>query len=79
MSDLEALAPKVIARCREAGVRLVLAEACTGGLMTAALTEVPGASAVVERHRFEGERRQVRQAAAARGLALLLEQLRVES
>ncbi|RKH79910.1 CinA family protein, partial [Corallococcus sp. AB045] len=49
MSDLEALAPKVIARCREAGVRLALAEACTGGLMTAALTEVPGASAVVDR------------------------------
>lgn len=163
MSDLEALAPKVIARCREAGVRLALAEACTGGLMTAALTEVPGASAVVERgfvpysneskgeqlgvplallqahgsvsaeavgamtagalerswadwavaetgiagpgggteakpvglvfiavqrrgraavverHRFEGDRRQVRQAAAARGLALLLEQVGVES
>jgi nicotinamide-nucleotide amidase len=49
VSELEELAPKVIARCREAGVRLVLAEACTGGLMTAALTEVPGASAVVER------------------------------
>lgn len=163
MSDLEALAPKVIARCREVGVRLALAEACTGGLMTAALTEVPGASAVVERgfvpysneskreqlgvplellqahgsvsaeavgamaagalerswadwavaetgiagpgggteakpvglvfiavqrrgreavverHRFEGDRRQVRHAAAARGLALLLEQLGVES
>lgn len=49
MSDLEALAPRVIARCREVGVRLVLAEACTGGLITAALTDVPGASAVVER------------------------------
>lgn len=49
MSELEALAPRVIARCREVGVRLVLAEACTGGLITAALTEVPGASAVVER------------------------------
>ncbi|RKH44591.1 CinA family protein [Corallococcus sicarius] len=49
MSELEALAPRVIARCREVGVRLVLAEACTGGLITAALTDVPGASAVVER------------------------------
>ncbi|RKG71981.1 CinA family protein, partial [Corallococcus terminator] len=48
-SDLEALAPRVIARCRELKVRLVLAEACTGGLITAALTDVPGASAVVER------------------------------
>ena len=49
MSELEALAPRVIARCREVGVRLVLAEACTGGLITASLTDVPGASAVVER------------------------------
>ncbi|RKH22050.1 CinA family protein, partial [Corallococcus sp. CA031C] len=49
MSDLEALAPRVIARCRELNVRVVLAEACTGGLITAALTDVPGASAVVER------------------------------
>ncbi|RYZ34521.1 MAG: CinA family protein [Myxococcaceae bacterium] len=121
MSDLEALAPRVIARCREAKVRLVLAEACTGGLIAAALTDVPGASAVVERswadwgvaetgiagpgggteqkpvglvfiavqrrgqpavverHLFTGDRRAVRQAAAARGLALLLEQLAVES
>ncbi|RKG60124.1 damage-inducible protein CinA, partial [Corallococcus exercitus] len=38
MSELEAVAPKVIGRCREAGVRLVLAEACTGGVMAAALT-----------------------------------------
>ncbi|WP_244219712.1 CinA family protein, partial [Corallococcus interemptor] len=38
-----------------------------------------GRPAVVERHRFEGDRRQVRQAAAARGLALLLEQVGVES
>ncbi|WP_223641139.1 CinA family protein [Corallococcus sp. EGB] len=163
MSELEALAPKVIASCRKADVRLALAEACTGGLMIAALTEVPGASAVVERgfvpysneskgeqlgvplallqahgsvsaeaveamaagalerswadwavaetgiagpgggteakpvglvfiavqrrgrgavverHQFEGDRRQVRHAAAARGLALLLEELGVES
>ncbi|WP_410382351.1 CinA family protein, partial [Corallococcus sp. 4LFB] len=49
MSELEAVAPKVIGRCREVGVRLVLAEACTGGVMAAALTEVPGASAVVDR------------------------------
>ncbi|MBE4746699.1 CinA family protein [Corallococcus sp. ZKHCc1 1396] len=163
MSDLEGLAPRVIARCRELKLRLVLAEACTGGLITAALTDVPGASAVVERafvpysneskgeqlgvplallrehgsvsaqavgamvegalqrswadwgvaetgiagpgggteakpvglvfvavqrrgspavverHLFPGDRRAVRQAASARGLALLLEQLAVES
>ncbi|WP_367616465.1 hypothetical protein [Corallococcus exercitus] len=38
-----------------------------------------GKAAVVERHRFGGDRRQVRQQAAARGLTLLLEQLGVES
>ena len=43
------LAAEVLRRCRESGVRLVLVEACTGGLVCARLTEVPGASAVVER------------------------------
>lgn len=45
----EDLAGQVLERCRRAGVRLVLAEACTGGLLCAQLTDVPGASAVVER------------------------------
>ncbi|ATB27675.1 competence/damage-inducible protein CinA domain protein [Melittangium boletus DSM 14713] len=43
------LAAEVLRRCRETGVRLALVEACTGGLVCARLTEVPGASAVVER------------------------------
>jgi nicotinamide-nucleotide amidase len=47
--ELEVLCALVLARCRETGVRLALAEACTGGLIAASLTEVPGASAVVER------------------------------
>ncbi|RKG92035.1 damage-inducible protein CinA, partial [Corallococcus sp. CA053C] len=38
-----------------------------------------GGEAVVERHVFPGDRRQVRQAAAARALALLLERVGVES
>jgi nicotinamide-nucleotide amidase len=46
---LEASARAVLARFREAGARLALAEACTGGLLAASLTEVPGASAVLER------------------------------
>ncbi|AGC48996.1 competence/damage inducible protein CinA [Myxococcus stipitatus DSM 14675] len=46
---LEDLARQVLERCRDAGVRLVLAEACTGGLLCARLTDIPGASAVVER------------------------------
>lgn len=45
----DVLAGQVLLRCREAGVRLVLVEACTGGLVCARLTDVPGASAVVER------------------------------
>lgn len=45
----DVLAVEVLRRCREAGVRLALVEACTGGLVCARLTDVPGASAVVER------------------------------
>jgi len=48
MTD-EALEHRVLERCRAAGVRLALVEACTGGLICARLTDVPGASAVVER------------------------------
>jgi len=39
----------VLERCRGAGLRLALAEASTGGLISSCLTEVPGASAVLER------------------------------
>ncbi len=35
--------------CRAAGVRLVTAESCTGGLIAGCLTEIAGASDVVER------------------------------
>lgn len=46
---LDDLAGRVLERCRAAGVRLALAEACTGGLLCARLTDISGASAVVER------------------------------
>jgi nicotinamide-nucleotide amidase len=46
---LEQRARSVLERCRAAGVRLAVAEACTGGLITASLTAVPGSSAVLER------------------------------
>ncbi|MBZ4422612.1 CinA family protein [Myxococcus sp. RHSTA-1-4] len=45
----DVLAAEVLRRCRETGARLALVEACTGGLVCARLTDVPGASAVVER------------------------------
>jgi nicotinamide-nucleotide amidase len=39
----------VLETCRAAGLILATAESCTGGMVAAALTDVPGSSAVVER------------------------------
>jgi len=47
--DLIALAARVIAENKAAGRKVALAESCTGGLVCAALTEIAGSSAVVER------------------------------
>jgi nicotinamide-nucleotide amidase len=43
------LADRLIALYRDRNLRLVTAESCTGGMIAAALTDVPGASAVFER------------------------------
>ncbi|HEV2098832.1 MAG TPA: CinA family protein [Stellaceae bacterium] len=43
------LAAAVVDACRARGWRLAIAESCTGGLVTAALTAVAGSSDVVER------------------------------
>ena len=43
------LATKVLATARAAGLHVVTAESCTGGLVAAALTEIPGSSDVVDR------------------------------
>src|SRR3954471_23716314 len=43
------LAREVLARFEAAGLKLVTAESCTGGLIAGALTEIPGSSSVVER------------------------------
>jgi nicotinamide-nucleotide amidase len=42
------LAEQVIAQNKAAGRTITTAESCTGGLVAAALTEVPGSSAVVQ-------------------------------
>ncbi len=49
MSPPEARAAALLDRCRERGLMLAAAESCTGGLLSALLTGVPGSSAVVER------------------------------
>ena len=46
---LTAHAADLLERCRAAGLTLATAEFCTGGLIAAALTEVPGSSDVLER------------------------------
>ena len=46
--ELVEAARKVIAANRAAGRRIAVAESCTGGLVSAALTELPGASDVFE-------------------------------
>lgn len=42
-------AKHLLADCERRGILLVTAESCTGGLLAALLTEIPGSSAVFER------------------------------
>ena len=42
-------AAAILDRCRRQGVRLATAESCTGGLIGALLTAIPGSSDVVDR------------------------------
>ncbi|MEE1876397.1 CinA family protein [Altererythrobacter litoralis] len=48
-SEIEELARKVVEANVAAGRTVALAESCTGGLVAAAITEIPGSSAVLDR------------------------------
>jgi nicotinamide-nucleotide amidase len=43
------LAAEVLQACERNGLMIATAESCTGGMVVAALTDIPGSSAVVER------------------------------
>ena len=47
--EVVALARRVVEENRAAGRKVALAESCTGGLVAAALTEIAGSSAVLDR------------------------------
>jgi len=47
--DLLSDAERLLEACRARGKKIVTAESCTGGLIAASLTEIPGASDVLER------------------------------
>ncbi len=42
------IAEKIVKLCTERGLMISTAESCTGGLISAAITSVPGSSAVIE-------------------------------
>ena len=49
MSDTSALASALLDACLAEGMMIATAESCTGGMIIAALTDIAGSSAVVDR------------------------------
>jgi nicotinamide-nucleotide amidase len=49
MTGAENLAARLVMLCRAKGVTIATAESCTGGLVAAAITAIPGSSAVLDR------------------------------
>ncbi len=47
--DLTDLATDLISNCRKKGIKIATAESCTGGLIAACITSIPGSSEVFER------------------------------
>lgn len=47
--EITALAERVLSEARARGLRIATAESCTGGLVSVALTDIPGSSDVFER------------------------------
>ncbi|PSJ59924.1 CinA family protein [Pseudaminobacter soli (ex Li et al. 2025)] len=49
MSELRELAIEFLRACERHGIMAATAESCTGGMIIAALTDIPGSSTVVDR------------------------------
>ncbi len=47
--DLITLAGRLVVKCRKGGIKVVVAESCTGGMVAAAITSIPGSSDIFDR------------------------------
>jgi len=47
--NIENMAKQVLNACGDKGVMIATAESCTGGMISAALTAIPGSSSVIDR------------------------------